>query len=237
MRISGRKKRSVGVVIPAGGRGVRLGGDVPKQFLLLNGKPILQHSIEKFESLNEVDEIVVVVPADEIRRAERIIEKARFKKVSHVVVGGSERQHSVRNGLLCFDDEPEIVLVHDAVRPLVSREVIQEVIKQSRKHGAAVVGVRVKDTTKVGENGFYKKTLDREKLRSVQTPQGFRFDILMRAHVAAQRSAFLGTDEASLVERLRIPVKIVEGDYRNIKITTVDDLKLAKMLLREMRHG
>lgn len=223
--------KSVGVVIPAGGRGVRLGGDVPKQFLLLNGKPILQHSIEKFESLPAVNEIVVVVPADQIRRAEKVLQKARCRKVSHVVVGGSERQHSVRNGLLCFDDEPEIVLVHDAVRPLVSRQVIKEVIEQTRRHGAAVVGVRVKDTTKVGKAGFYKKTLDRENLWSVQTPQGFRFDILRRAHLAAQRSAFLGTDEASLVERLKIPVKIVEGEYRNIKITTQEDLLIAEAIV------
>jgi 2-C-methyl-D-erythritol 4-phosphate cytidylyltransferase len=229
--ISGQKKHRVGVVIPAGGRGVRLGGDVPKQFLLLKGKPILQHSIERFESLPNVNEIVVVVPAEQIRRAETIIEKARLRKVSHIVVGGSERQHSVRNGLLCFDVAPEIVLVHDAVRPLVSHEVIQEVIERTRRHGAAVVGVRVKDTTKVGEAGFYKKTLARENLWSVQTPQGFRFEILMRAHVAAQRSAFLGTDEASLVERLRIPVKIVEGEYRNIKITTADDLVLAEAMV------
>jgi 2-C-methyl-D-erythritol 4-phosphate cytidylyltransferase len=229
--VRSRDKQSVGVVIPAGGRGVRLGSDVPKQFLLLQGKPILQHSVEKFESLPAVSEIVVVVPADQLRRAEAIIEKARFRKVSHVVVGGSERQHSVRNGLLCFDREPQIALVHDAVRPLVAPETIGEVIRQTRRHGAAVVGVRVKDTTKVGEGGFYTKTLNRGTLWSVQTPQGFRFEILKRAHLAAQRSAFLGTDEASLVERLRIPVKIVEGEYRNFKITTKEDLMMAEAML------
>ena len=130
-----------------------------------------------------------------------------------------------------FDKEPEIILVHDAVRPFVTAEVINKVVEESEKYGAAVVGVRVKDTVKLGEEGFYKKNLDRNKLWAVQTPQGFRFEILKRAHIAAQRTAFLGTDEASLVERLRIPVKIVEGDYRNIKITTDDDLKLAEMLL------
>ncbi len=228
----GRKLHSVGVVIPAGGRGVRLGGSIPKQFLLLNGRTILQRSIDAFDSIADVGEIVVVVPEDQLRRTEELISKSKFRKTMHVVVGGSERQHSVRNGLLSFDVDPEIVLVHDAVRPLVTLDVINKVIKQTKKHGAAVVGVRVKDTIKVESDGFYEKTLDRQKLWAVQTPQGFRYEILKRAHVAAQRSAFLGTDEASLVERLRIPVKIVEGDYRNIKVTTADDLKLAKLILK-----
>jgi 2-C-methyl-D-erythritol 4-phosphate cytidylyltransferase len=226
----GRKK--IGVVIPAGGRGVRLGGNVPKQFLLLNGKPILHHSIAAFESLKAVNEIVVAVPEDELRRTEELIRKARFKKVSHVVVGGKERQHSVRNGLMSFNEEPDIVLVHDAVRPFVTKKVIEAVIAQSVKHGAAVVGVRVKDTIKIEENGFYKKTLDRSLLWAVQTPQGFRFEILRKAHVAAQRAAFVGTDEASLVERLNIPVKIVEGEYRNLKVTTAEDLQLLEGLYK-----
>jgi 2-C-methyl-D-erythritol 4-phosphate cytidylyltransferase len=205
---------------------------LPKQLLLLRGKPILQRTIEVFESVDNVHEIVVVVPEDQTRRAEQLVTKAGLRKVSHVVVGGRERQHSVRNGLLSFDQEPDIVLVHDAVRPLVSVEIIKLIITQSEKHGAAVVGVRVKDTVKSEAGGFYKKTLDRSKLWAVQTPQGFRYEILKRAHVAAQRSAFLGTDDASLVERLRVPVKVVEGDYQNIKITTADDMKIAKVFLR-----
>ncbi|MEO8169017.1 MAG: 2-C-methyl-D-erythritol 4-phosphate cytidylyltransferase, partial [bacterium] len=191
-----------------------------------------QRSIDAFDSIADVGEIVVVVPGDQLRRTEELISKSKFRKTMHVVVGGSERQHSVRNGLLSFDVDPEIVLVHDAVRPLVTLDVINKVIEQTKKHGTAVVGVRVKDTIKVESDGFYKKTLDRQKLWAVQTPQGFRYEILKRAHVAAQRSAFLGTDEASLVERLRIPVRIVEGDYRNIKVTTADDLKLAKLILK-----
>lgn len=223
-------------MIPAGGRGVRLGGAVPKQFQLLNGRPILHHALRAFDSLNQVKEIVVVVPADQVRRAEELVGKGKFRKVSHVVVGGSERQHSVRNGLLSFDEDPELVLVHDAVRPLVSRKVIEDVIAASKRYGAAVVGVRVKDTIKLESSGFYKTTLDRDKLWTVQTPQGFRFEILHRAHVAAQRAAFLGTDEASLVERLKTPVKIVEGEYSNIKITTADDVKFAEMLMRSRRR-
>lgn len=220
------------MVIPAGGRGLRLGGSIPKQFLLLRGKPILQRSIEAFDSIPQVGEIVVVVPEEALRRTERLLIKANFHKKLHIVVGGTERQHSVRNGLLSFDVEPEIVLVHDAVRPFVSRVVIERVISETKKHGAAVVGVRVKDTIKLESSGFYKKTLDRQNLWAVQTPQGFRFEILKRAHIAAQLSAFLGTDEASLVERIRIPVKVVQGDYDNIKVTTLDDLELAKLILK-----
>lgn len=220
------------MIIPAGGRGLRLGGSIPKQFLLLKGKSILQRSIEAFESIALVGEIIVVVPEDQVRRTEQLIMKSKLRKILHVVVGGSERQHSVRNGLLSFDVEPEIVLVHDAVRPLITGDVIRKVIRETKKHGAAVVGVRVKDTIKRAENGFYQKTLDRQNLWAVQTPQGFRYEILRHALTAAQRSGFLGTDDASLVERLRIPVKIVQGDYHNIKITTLDDLKLAKLILK-----
>ncbi|MBI5474787.1 MAG: 2-C-methyl-D-erythritol 4-phosphate cytidylyltransferase [Ignavibacteriae bacterium] len=224
--------RHVGVVVAAGGRGARLPGDVPKQFLLLHRMPILLHSLRTFEEISSVREIVIVVPADQVRRTDEMLRRWRPRKVSHVVVGGSERQHSVRNGLLSFDEEPEIVLVHDAVRPLVSKKIIVKVIDESRKHGAAVVGVRVKDTIKVEERGFYRKTLDRSKLWAVQTPQGFRYDVLMKAHLASQRTSFIGTDEASLVERLRIPVRVVEGDDRNLKITTKADLRLAEMLLK-----
>lgn len=218
------------MVIPAGGRGQRMGGPVPKQFLALRARPVLHHAIAAFNRHPMVDEIVVVVPADQTRIAEKLI--ARFKKVSRVVVGGAERQHSVRNGLLAFDREPDIVLVHDAVRPLVTRALIDRVVQASRKFGAAVAGVPVNDTIKVGAGGFFTTTLDRTTLRAVQTPQGFRYTLLRKAHLAAQRSAFIGTDEASLVERLKFPVRIVEGDRRNIKITTRDDLRIAEMLLK-----
>ncbi|MBX2990484.1 MAG: 2-C-methyl-D-erythritol 4-phosphate cytidylyltransferase [Bacteroidetes bacterium] len=226
-----RKTLRVGVVIPAGGSGRRMGSDIPKQFMLLAGKPVLYHSVRVFDFHPLIDEIVVVVPDNQVMVAERLVTNARFKKVSHVVVGGTERQFSVRNGLLAFVEEPDIVLVHDAVRPLVSRDVITNVIDASRKYKAAVVGVPVKDTIKVETDGFYKKTLDRSRLWAVQTPQGFRYKILMRAHLAAQRNAFLGTDESSLVERLKIPVKVVPGDPDNIKITTKGDLKFAEFLL------
>lgn len=222
------------MVIAAGGRGRRIGGAVPKQFLMLEGKAILQRSVELFDRLPMIHEIVVVVPQNQTGRAERILRRAKLQKVSHVVVGGAERQDSVRHGLHSFDQEPEIVLVHDAVRPLVTEKEVLAVVRQARRCGAAVVGVPVKDTIKVGEAGFFTRTLDRRKLWAVQTPQGFRYSVLMRAHRAAQRTGFLGTDEASLVERLRIPVAIVAGSYHNIKITTKADLEIARTLLRSL---
>jgi 2-C-methyl-D-erythritol 4-phosphate cytidylyltransferase len=201
--------------------------------LKLNGKSILQWSIEAFDSLPSIHEIVVVAPADHIKEIQCLLTPIAPRKVSCIVPGGKERQDSVWNGLNAFSDPPDIVLVHDAVRPLVSAATIDEVIRETRLHRAAVVGVRVKDTVKVeGKRGYYAATLDRSKLWAVQTPQGFEFDLLMKAHRKAQRERFLGTDEASLVERMRIPVRIVEGDYRNIKITTPLDLKLAECLLK-----
>jgi 2-C-methyl-D-erythritol 4-phosphate cytidylyltransferase len=227
-----KRTPDVGIVLAAGGLGKRLPADVPKQFLLLRRVPILIHSLRAFESIAAVKEIVVVVPQNQLRRTEELLSTWGTDKVSHVVVGGRERQHSVRNGLLSFNREPDIVLVHDAVRPLVSRKVIMQVIVGSATYGAAVVGVKVKDTIKIGEQGVYRKTLDRSRLWAVQTPQGFRYELLMKAHQAAQRSAFIGTDEASLVERLKVLVRIVEGDDGNLKITTPADLKLAELLLK-----
>lgn len=222
----------MGVVIAAGGMGRRMRSRTPKQFLEVNGKPILQLTLEVFDRHPDVHEIVVVAPSDHVRTAESIIRRAALRKVSHVVVGGSERQYSVRNGLLSFEVEPEIVLVHDAVRPFIDPSVISSVIRKARRHGAAVVGVPVGDTLKIGRAGFSRRTLDRTNVWAVQTPQGFRFDLLLRAHRAAERSGYLGTDEASLLERLGVPVALVEGSSRNIKITTGEDLALAKAFLR-----
>lgn len=223
----------VGVIIPAGGKGRRMGGQLPKQFLPLFGIPVIQRTVALFEAVRAVHEIVIAAPGEYVHHVRRLMRRAGFAKVSQVVAGGKERQDSVWKGLNAFERKPDIVLVHDAVRPLVEKWIITEVIRKSKKHKAAVVGVRVKDTVKVEQRrGYYAETLQRDKLWTVQTPQGFHFDLLLRAHRAAKRSNFRGTDEGSLVERLRIPVRIVEGNYRNIKITTREDLALAEFLLR-----
>ena len=167
-----------------------------------------------------------------MRRTLLLCKKSRFTKVSSVVAGGRERQHSVWKGLRAFRESPVVVLVHDAVRPLVSRRVINAVVGQAGRYGAAIAAVPVKDTIKLeGRRGFFAKTISRHRLWAAQTPQGFSYDILVKAHVKARRRGFLGTDEASLVERLGIPIRIVQGEYRNVKLTTPDDLKMARGMI------
>jgi 2-C-methyl-D-erythritol 4-phosphate cytidylyltransferase len=227
-----KRKISVGVIIAAGGRGTRMGVSTPKQFFLLKGKSIILRAVEIFEHHSLVHEIVIVAPMRYLDRVRRIIRREGFRKVSRVISGGKERQDSVWKGLNSFKERPTIVLVHDAVRPLVIKAVVSEVIRLSAAHKAAVAGVRVKDTIKVEHTrGYCSKTLDRAKLWAAQTPQGFHFDLLLRAHQSARKAGIRGTDEASLVERINTPVRIVDGGYRNIKITTQDDLAAAKSWL------
>lgn len=224
----------VGVIIAAGGSGKRLGGKIPKQFIPLGGVPILRRSVEVFCTVGSVDEIVVVSAKEYMARVERLLGRIGCPRILTIVQGGKERQDSVWNGLNAFVASPELVLVHDAARPLVSRDDVKRVITAAARFGVAVVGIKPSDTIKLeGMRGFYTSTLDRTKLWAVQTPQAFRFELLMRAHKAARRAGYQGTDDASLVERLKIPVRIVPGDHRNIKITTFSDLLIAKMWLEQ----
>lgn len=222
--------RDVGVIIAAGGSGRRMGGTLPKQFLRLGRETILQRTIAVFARSPDVCEIVVVTPRQYLDRVVKLVRKARISRQCTIVAGGTQRQHSVGNGLRAFTTSPSIVLVHDAVRPFVRPATIRNVISAARTHGAAVIGVPVGDTVKLaGKKGFYAHTLPRERLWAVQTPQGFRFGLLVRAHERARKDRFLGTDEGSLVERLGHRVKIVTGETDNVKITTKRDLKLAKL--------
>jgi 2-C-methyl-D-erythritol 4-phosphate cytidylyltransferase len=229
----------VSVVIAAGGKGRRMGAGTPKQFLFLGGVPVLERTIAAFHSLHSVREIVLVVPADCIPRTRALVRRAGFKKVSEVVEGGEERQSSVFNGLERCSFRSGVVLVHDAVRPLVGRRTVMSVIRAARRYGAAVAGIPVKDTIKIESQahpGFYARTLRREELWAVQTPQGFMFPLLWEAHRRVRSSGFVGTDDASLVERMGTPVRIVPGSETNIKITTPDDRKLAEFLLGKRKR-
>ena len=212
-----------------------MGGSLPKQFHRLGGMTILERSIRAFHDLRGIREIVLVVPPSFVARARALVAAKSLGKVRHVVEGGEERQDSVRLGLAACAPGTGIVLVHDAVRPLVTRELILQVVAAAELHGAAVPGIRVKDTVKfedAEQAGFYVRTLPREGLWGVQTPQGFRYSLLLEAHEEARKAGFRGTDDGSLVERLGIPVRIVEGDEGNMKITTPADLKLARYFLR-----
>jgi 2-C-methyl-D-erythritol 4-phosphate cytidylyltransferase len=230
----------VSVVIAAGGKGRRMGVGTPKQFLSLGGVPVLERTIAAFHSLRAVREIVLVVPAGWIPRARALVRRAGFSKVVDVVEGGEERQSSVFNGLERCSFRSGIVLIHDAVRPLVGRRTIMSVIRAAGRYGAAVAGVPVRDTIKIESQkrpGFYARTLRREELWAVQTPQGFMFPLLWEAHRKVRSSGFIGTDDASLVERMGTPVRIVPGAETNIKLTTPDDRKLAEFLLRKRQRG
>lgn len=218
------------MVIPAGGAGRRMGGATPKQFLKVGGIPIIAITVRAFERLRAVSQIVVVVPPGYAASTARLLRRAGCTKVTAVIEGGKERQDSVRAGLAMITGEPGVVLIHDAVRPFITRRVIEKVVQASVTHGAAVVGVRVKDTIKrEGRKGFYRDTLPRHLLWAVQTPQGFTWHLIQRAHTRAARDGFIGTDDAMLVERIGHPVRIVEGEYGNVKITTREDLLSARL--------
>ncbi|MFC7442688.1 2-C-methyl-D-erythritol 4-phosphate cytidylyltransferase [Laceyella putida] len=220
---------SVGVVIPAAGQGKRMGTKESKQFLSFQDRPILIHTLHIFETHPEVDEIVIAVREDEIGRVRQMVAEAGLKKVTHVVTGGQERQDSVYSGLQVLSSE--WVLVHDAVRPFVSHEAITRLLTDVKMHGAAILAVPVKDTVKmVDAAGIVESTPDRKRLWAVQTPQAFRADMLMEAHEQGRKIGAMVTDDAMLVEELGIDVRVVEGEYTNIKLTTPDDLVLAEAI-------
>ncbi len=227
--------KKVGAIIPAAGQGTRMGGARAKQFLDLNGKPVLIHSTERFQISLEIDVIILVAAEDARPEIEALVDLHHLTKVAGVVIGGKERQDSVWNGLQTMaQEEPHIVLVHDAVRPLVSGEIIRNVCAAAWEFGAAVPGVTPTDTIKqIDGDKAVLSTLQRSGLRMIQTPQGFTIDLLLKAYTKATRERFYGTDDASLVERMGVKIMVVEGSYENIKITTPEDLKFAGFMLKE----
>ncbi|MFZ2054111.1 MAG: 2-C-methyl-D-erythritol 4-phosphate cytidylyltransferase [Candidatus Aminicenantales bacterium] len=218
----------VTAIIVAAGEGRRFGS--AKQFALLRGRSVLDHSLAAYAAHPEVDEIVLVLPEEESGSEYR---KGSGKVVA-VVGGGARRQDSVARGFECVDCRPaDIVLVHDGARPLVGREVISRVIAKARECGAAIPVVPVDDTIKETAGGMVIRTLERRSLQRVQTPQGFAREVLERALQKAREDGFYGTDEAALVERAGHPVAVVAGDPRNIKITSPADLKFAEAFLED----
>ena len=219
-------------VVPASGTGTRMGADVPKQFLPLGGVPMLLHSLRAFERAPSVDAVILVVPREERQRALTIVERYGVKKVRKVVAGGKTRQQSVYNGLMETDPDVEIVVVHDAVRPFVTEDLIEQSIEAARKGGGAIVAVPLKDTPKqVGPDRQIQRTLDRNELWLAQTPQTFRRAPLVEAYRKAEIEHVHATDDAALVERLGHAVTIVPGNWQNIKITAPEDLVIAKAIL------
>ena len=213
-------------IVVAAGAGKRFGE--MKQFAYLRGKPVLEWTLEAFQSHGEVDAVVLVLPDERDMKHYRM----RYAKIVDVVRGGERRQDSVWQGFRLLDAAaPEIVLVHDGARPLVSPGLISRVIAAARADGAAVPALPLEDTVKEVRDGRVVGTVDRTLLARTQTPQGFRYAVLKKALDQARRDRFYGTDEAMLAERAGIPVSTVEGDPRNIKITTPVDLRIAEGLL------
>ena len=229
----------VGVVIPAAGRGVRMGPRGPKQFFDLDGKPIVAWTIEHFQNCPEVDSIVLVVGKDQIGEMRKIVTQYRFSKVLAVAEGGIRRQDSVRNGLRLLEGlSVETVIVHDAVRPFIDVKIVQDVLAALSRADAALIAIPVTDTIKIaGAGGLVQSTPPRDELWIAQTPQAFRYADLRGAFERSDADGFTGTDEASLVERTGKTVAIVPGAYENIKITTPEDYELAKLIATRKRSS
>ena len=222
-----------GVVIVAAGTGSRMNMGINKQFIKLEVKEIIAYTIEKFYNNSNIEDIVVVVKEDESEFFKKeILDKYNFKNVK-IAYGGKERQDSVYNGLKLLDEKCDVVLIHDGARPFVSDKIIDKSIEEAKEHKAIVVGVPVKDTIKVIDNDKnIVDTPNRSVLWAVQTPQTFDYNILIDAYKDAFKNKFYGTDDAMLVERIGYKVKMLEGSYNNIKITTQEDLNIGSQILR-----
>lgn len=222
-------------IVVAAGRGTRFGAEKPKQFLLLDGKPVVFHALQRFQDCTDVDEIVAVLPNGEIAEFKHLLESFDLPKLKNIVAGGETRFDSVLNGLNSLQSENvEIVAVHDGARPLVTVWEISATIEKARETGAACLVAAVTDTIKeISDDNFIQQTIDRTKLRRALTPQCFRAEILRRAFAENSDLTKQATDECYLVEQINQPIAIVEGSARNIKITLPEDLILAETLLRE----
>ena len=220
-------------LVPAAGRGLRMGGSIPKQFLSLGGEPLIVQSLRTLQAAPDVDQIVLAVPLADIEYCEKeIVSRHRFTKVSNVVEGGVERQDSVRHALAQVHPDTEIVLIHDAVRPFMTQGMIREVVAAARKEGAAIIALPMRDTVKqVRADGTIERTVDRAPLWLAQTPQAFRRDWIVAAHKKAHDEGIRATDDAFLVEWSGHPVAVVEGSGENIKVTRPEDLVIGEAIL------
>lgn len=226
----------VTAIILSGGTGSRMGTKIKKQYIQLKGKEVIAHTIQVFNQMQEIDEIIVVTGKEEITyMKEDICEKYKFNKVVKVVAGGKERQDSVSNGIDEIDHSCDYIIIHDGARPFIKAKTIRECLAKTKEIGASIVGVPVKDTIKVcnPETGVIENTPNRSALWAVQTPQIFKTEIIKEAHRYAKKNNIYGTDDSSLVEAMGKSVYMVIGEYTNIKLTTPEDLLLGEKVLEE----
>lgn len=221
-------------ILPAAGSGKRMGKDIKKQFLKLNGKEIIVYTIEKFEQCNEVDEIIIVTTEETIPFLWEIVKREGFQKVVAIVKGGIERQHSVYAGICAVSEKTDFVIVHDGVRPFVAIEDISKTIEIAKQKGACVLGVKTKDTIKIcDEENKIIQTPKRDFVWCIQTPQVFKKSLLLKAFEKANKTGFVGTDESVLIEQMGFDVFVEEGHYDNIKITTPEDMMIAEAFVKK----
>ncbi len=226
------KKRNIVAVVPSAGMGKRFGSNKP--FVLLNGKPLFLYSLEVFEALTDIEEIIPVMKPEDMKQAQELLEKAGIKKVKKIAPGGKERQDSVYNGLNLIENKNCTVIIHDAVRPVINVEMVESALQEMGKFDGVVLAVPPKDTIKESNGIIVNRTLKRETLWAVQTPQIFPYEIIMNAYTKAMKEKYYSTDDSALVEFNGGKVRIVMGSYKNIKITTPEDISIAEIFLKKM---
>jgi 2-C-methyl-D-erythritol 4-phosphate cytidylyltransferase len=221
--------KRLAVIIPAAGESRRMGLKTPKPFLPLGGVAMVARTIETFQKCRSVGLVQPVLPRAYLPRFRRLMERNSWKSCLPAIAGGRERQDSVRKGLLSLPEDVEIVMIHDGARPLVPSRLITDVLEAADRHGAALAALPLHDTVKKASSGaFVERTVERRGLWLAQTPQAFRIGLILEAHASAVDTGFRGTDDASLVEAIGHPVRIVPGSPLNLKITTPEDLALAR---------
>ena len=226
-------------IVPSAGLGRRFGSDANKPFQILGGKPLVVWALEALESVDAIEEIIPVLRKEDVERGIEVFRSYNISKTKRVAAGGKERQDSVYNGLKLIGDKNCIVLIHDGVRPLIEKDLIEKVIKELLKGGkgglksfdGVVLGVPVKDTIKEAESGIIKSTIRRDSLWAIQTPQVFPYKKISAAYKKSIKEGFYSTDDAALMERYGGKIKVIMGSYSNIKITTPDDLIFAEYLI------
>lgn len=228
----------VHAILGAGGNGTRMRNPMNKSFMLLRGKPVLAYSLQLFQEMPEIHDVTIVINKDWQSHLMELLNRYRITKVKEIVQGGKERQDSMRNAMEALarhaPANDDLVLVHNAANPLVTKEIIRECIRAAQLHRASVAGYRVKDTIKrVHDDGKIIETLNRNELWGMQTPQCMEFGLYYQAHEKAKRENFMGTDDVQLVERLGVKAQVVDGGYDNIKITTPEDLLHAERILEK----
>jgi 2-C-methyl-D-erythritol 4-phosphate cytidylyltransferase len=226
-------------IILAGGVGKRMGASTSKQFLLLDNKPIIVHTLQVFQDCRAIDSIYLVVNHKDLPTIqEEILEVYRFPKIAKLVIGGRLRQDSVRNGLEAVDEPCEIVTIHDAARPFVSPSFVEKSIFLMEMFDAIIPAIPARDTIKsISKEGFVQKTLERDSLWQVQTPQTFKYDLVLKAYREGMAKKLCGYDDSTFLEFMGKKVKVMEGSPYNLKITTPEDLVIAKGILAQLKGG